>query len=95
MGPSCFVEDNVEELKMLVELFDIEVEFDSFDFSSGDFSQVDSLGGEDCCRACGGRSFREIADDVSSLIVNKIGFVSDIPQVLIELSLIGTDNGLN
>ena len=53
MGPSCFVEDNVEELKMLVELFDIEVEFDSFDFSSGDFSQVDSLGGEDCCRACG------------------------------------------
>ena len=90
MGPSCFVEDNVEELKMLVELFDIEV--DSFDFSSGDFSQVDSLGGEDCCRACRERTFKEIADDVNSMIC---GFVSDIPQVLIEVSLIGTDNGLN
>ena len=92
MGPSCFVEDNVEELKMLVELFDIEVEFDSFDFSSGDFSQVDSIGVEDCCRACRERTFKEIADDVNSMIC---GFVSDIPQVLIEVSLIGTDNGLN
>ena len=92
MGPSCFVEDNVEELKMLVGLFDIEVEFDSFDFSSGDFSQVDSIGGEDCCRACRERIFKEIVDDVNSMIC---GFVSDIPQVLIEVSLIGTDNGLN
>ena len=86
MGPSCFVEDNVEELKMLVELFDIEVEFDSFDFSSGDFSQVDSIGVEDCCRACRERICKEIVDDVTSMIC---GFVSDIPQVLIEVSLIG------
>ena len=92
MGPSCFVEDNVEELKMLVELFDIEVVFDSFDFSSGHFSQVDSIGGEDCCRACRERIFKEIVDDVKSMIC---GFVSDIPKVLIEVSLIGTDNGLN
>ena len=92
MGPSCFVEDNVEELKMLVGLFDIEVVFDSFDFSSGDFSQVDSIGVEDCCRACRERISKGIVDDVNSMIC---GFVSDIPQVLIEVSLIGTDNGLN
>ena len=66
MGLNCLVEDNaaepnklfddkVELLNMVFELgFTkvLELEFNRFDFSSADISQLDSKSGGDCCKAC-------------------------------------------
>ena len=64
-GPNCFVEDNVADPNMLFEVFNVFefwfntlqlelFEFNCFDFSSGDISQLDSSRGGDCCKAFNG-----------------------------------------
>jgi len=65
VGLNCLVEDNVAEPNKLfddkVELLNmvfelgfttvLVLEFNRFDFSSGDISQLDSKSGGDCCKA--------------------------------------------
>ena len=57
MGPNCLVEDNVAEPNIelfddnVEVLFELEFEFNCFDFCSGEISQLDSRSGGDCCNA--------------------------------------------